>query len=333
MSMKTLPSSVSKDVAVTLLSITVFLLLVTHFASQVVGQEPASVSAAEQQSQKVIREPIHRVPMIARNIVNAVAAASPSTPTTNPNPNPTDEATIAQSTPAKIQTPAILPSATKTISEPIADATPVPHPLDEAITTAEEGLARIRATIKDYSAILVKRERVNGTLMKPEYMQVKIRSERVAEDGEQIPFSVYMKFLKPQASAGRELIYVKGRNEHQAGMENLVVKLIEKATRDRAAGACEVEYRDGVRINGRSCSVIEVVHPEQRAPYDFHIAKVYIDDELNLPIRYQAHIWPEAGQTKPQLLEEYTYINVKVNQGFTDIDFSPENPLYKYPGR
>ena len=380
--MKAIHSQMAKDTAITLVAITVFLLLTTQFASQVLGQETLTVAAEDQTAEKVIREPIHRVPKVARNLIGSATAASLGNPTKS-KPATTDNQSSNDT--VKTKTPAVLPSAVKTIPQPIAGEStdpagaklvaqpasatvePAPHPLDEAIRIAEEGLVKIRENVKDYSAILVKRERVDGKLQKPEYLQVKIRSEGVDEDGEQIPFSIYMKFIKPQASAGRELIWVNGRNEnricvhegsglislkcfdldpegwlamkgqrypaHQAGMENLVVKLIEKATRDRAAGLCEVVYRDGVRINGRECSVIEVVHPEQRAPYDFHIAKVYIDKELNLPIRYQAHIWPEAGETKPLLLEEYTYLNVKINQGFTDVDFSPENPLYKFRRR
>jgi hypothetical protein len=223
----------------------------------------------------------------------------------------------------------------------------------------------MRTNVKDYSAIMIKRERVDGKLLKPEYMQVKIRSEGVSDTGQQIPFSIYMKFIKPKACAGREVIWVKGRNQNQlcvhegsgivsfkrfnldpdswlamkgqrypiyeAGMENLIVKLIEKAERDKAAGDCDVEYREGVKINGRPCSVIEVTHPEAVAPYDFNVAKVYIDKELKMPVRYQAHVWPKPGSSKPQLLEEYTYLNIKVNQGFTDEDFNPNNPNYSFP--
>ena len=221
----------------------------------------------------------------------------------------------------------------------------------------------MRDNVRDYSAIMVKRERVDGKLLKPEYMQMKIRSERIDDNGGHIPFSVYAKFIKPRACAGREVIWVKGRNEnklcahegsgllarqtmnldpdgwvamrgnrypiYEAGMENLIVKLIEKAERDKAAGDCEVNYYDK-KINDRPCTLIEVIHPEERDPYDFHIAKVFIDKELKLPVRYQAFIWPKPGSTKPQLLEEYTYLNIKLNQGFTDQDFSPKNEAYKY---
>ena len=72
----------------------------------------------------------------------------------------------------------------------------------------------MRATVSDYSAILVKRERVNGVLSQPSYMRVKVRCPRQTEAGS-TPFSVYMKFLKPRKSAGREVIWVDGKDDNK----------------------------------------------------------------------------------------------------------------------
>jgi len=33
------------------------------------------------------------------------------------------------------------------------------------------------------------------------------------------------------------------------------------------------------------------------------------------------------------LMEEYTYMNVKINNGFTDTDFDPRNTAYKFNAR
>ena len=387
-------SRIAKPTVVGLLAFSSVALVSGVFAvSQASAQENATSAQTVEQApaeKKMIHEPVFRVP---NEPSSAVAVATPdrvaNIPKTN-IPNVTNDNVPNR----KQKTQAILPSAVKPVPAPIAEpgdpeapnvaptvdpapgkkipAIPasavkrVPHPLDDALETAKRGLENIRANVQDYSAILVKRERINGELQKPEYMQVKVRSERVSDSGQKTPFGIYIKFLKPRACAGREVIWVKGQNDnklvvheapgtimglrtfqlepdswlamkgqrypvYEAGMENLVVKLIEKAERDRAAGNCEVEYRSGVSINGRDCDVIEVTHPEEKAPYDFHIAKIYIDTELKLPIRYQAHIWPKPGSTKPQLLEEYTYLRVKLNQGFTDEDFNSKNPKYSYP--
>ncbi len=65
----------------------------------------------------------------------------------------------------------------------------------------------------------------------------------------------------------------------------------------------------------------------------FHVAQIYVDDELNLPIRYEAYDWPAEEGGKPQLTEEYTYLNLKLNNGFTDADFDIRNPNYQFKSK
>jgi hypothetical protein len=45
--------------------------------------------------------------------------------------------------------------------------------------------------------------------------------------------------------------------------------------------------------------------------------------------RRGAGMRPEAGG-QPVLMEEYTSMNVKINNGFTDADFDPKNTAYKF---
>ena len=249
----------------------------------------------------------------------------------------------------------------------IAKAAPAPHPLDRALSEASIALEQMQARIFDYTATMRKVEQVNGAVGEPSYMNVKFRCPRNLPAG-QTPFSIYMKFLKPANSAGREVVWVDGENEgkliaheppgtllgrrrfyleptsfiamrgqrypiYEAGLENLIVKLIEKAQRDRAAGQCEVHYLDNKSLQGRPCSAIQLIHHEKRAPYEFHRAEVYIDKELNMPVRYAAYDWPRTPGAKPMLLEEYIYYNIRVNVGLTDADFSADNRAYKFPRR
>ena len=76
--------------------------------------------------------------------------------------------------------------------------------------------------------------------------------------------------------------------------------------------------------------MIEVVHDERRTPFEFHKAQVFIDDELNIPVRYVAYDWPSTPGGKPILMEEYTYVDVVLNVGLTDRDFDITNPEYSY---
>lgn len=251
-------------------------------------------------------------------------------------------------------------------AEAMADAKETGHCLDRAIDMAYRSLAHMRSDVYDYTSIMVKRELVDGVVGDPDYMKLKVRCPRETASGNN-PFSVYMKFLRPKASAGREVIWVDGVNQNRlcvhegrglismrefnldptgwvamkgnrypiydAGIENLIVKLIEKAERDRAAGPCTATYREGAQINKRSCTLIELVHEERKAPYEFCKAQVFIDNELNLPVRYAAYDWPSTPGGEPVLMEEYTYVNIDVNVGLTDTDFDPSNPNYHYPNR
>ena len=223
---------------------------------------------------------------------------------------------------------------------------------------AREGLANIQANVRDYSCTLVKQERINGVLNEPEYIYTEVRNRQVVNGQVAVPLSVYMYFLKPESVKGREVIWVEGKNNnklvgHEAnflrtfgavwldptgtiamrgqlypitemGIENLIVKLIEKGVRDRQRGEVQVEFIPNAKINGRVCTVLQVTHPERRPYFDFNIAQIFIDDEHNLPVRYAAYTWPSQPGGKPELLESYTYLNMKLNIGLTDDDFNHE---------
>jgi hypothetical protein len=240
------------------------------------------------------------------------------------------------------------------------------HPLDPAISLAQRGLETIRSNVRDYTCVMVKRERIDGELGDYEYMYAKVRSQQMVNGQVVVPFSVYLYFLKPEGVKGREVIYVRGRNDDkliaheptssllgkfgsvwlrpdgmmamkgnrypitEIGMETLVVRLLETGERDRQRGEVDVRFHKGAKINGRVCTMLEVIHPEERPYFDFHKAQIFIDDELNIPIRYAAWTWPLREGDEPVLQEEYTYLQVKLNQGLTDADFDPENDDYKF---
>jgi hypothetical protein len=116
----------------------------------------------------------------------------------------------------------------------------------------------------------------------------------------------------------------------EMGMRRLLERLLEIGTNDVKYGECTVNFIQGAKVNNRTCTCIQVVHPVPRRNFLFHLARIYVDDELQLPIRYEAYDWPAPGTNQPQLNEEYTFLNVKLNNGFTDADFSTENPSYGF---
>jgi hypothetical protein len=229
------------------------------------------------------------------------------------------------------------------------------HPLTPVIKLAKDAYANMEANIQDYSATLVKRERIGNVLGDSEYMFVKVRQK---------PFSVYTYFLSPDKKKGQEAIYVEGKNggnivghgvgiqkmvgtvrlnplSHFAmkdnrypiteiGLFNLTNKLIEIGEKDMLKGECEVKSAPGAKIKDRPCTLIEVVHPVPRRDFLFHKARVFYDDQLKIITRYEAYDWPAQPGGKPQLTEEYTYVDLKINNGFTDADFDENNPAYGY---
>jgi hypothetical protein len=233
-------------------------------------------------------------------------------------------------------------------------ANPNEHPLMPAIRWAYEGISNVEK-ISDYSATLAKRERISGKLADYEYMFVKIRHK---------PFSVYINFLSPAAVKGQEVLYVDGqnngkmwahgtgvnamfgtvplvpngliamKNQHypltELGILNLTKRLVEVAEQDAKFGECEVKFLKGAKINNRPCTCIQVVHPVPRRNFLFHMARIFVDDEYNVPVRYEAYDWPKEAGGAPELIEEYTYLNVKLNVGFTEADFDTRNPNYHF---
>jgi hypothetical protein len=243
-------------------------------------------------------------------------------------------------------------------------AAPKPHPLDPALKVAREQLDFQKNKVRDYTCKIVKRERINGELGDQQQMMAKIRNRQEKNGQVTAPFSVYLKFLEPDSSAGREVIWVDGKNDgkliaHEAGLLNikrfslapdgllamfgqrypiqkigmqvLAEELIAKGERDRKRAECEVQFSENAAVDNRPCRMIQVLHPVKRDHFDFFKAQIFIDRELNVPVRYAAWSWPESEGGKPVLEEEYTYRDVKLNVGLTDKDFDPDNTAYNYP--
>ena len=116
----------------------------------------------------------------------------------------------------------------------------------------------------------------------------------------------------------------------EIGIKTLTERLIEKGERDRELGICKVRFVDGAKVAKRPCTMLEVRHDEANPAYDFHVARVFLDKQLGVPIRYEAYDWPSSEDGKPVLIEEYTYIDLKTNVGLTDEDFDRENPNYRF---
>ena len=74
-------------------------------------------------------------------------------------------------------------------------------------------------------------------------------------------------------------------------------------------------------MGDRSCTCITFHHAVARRGLRYHVSRMFVDDELALPIRFEGYTWPQSRGEPPVLIEEYTYTNLKLNNGFTDRDF------------
>ena len=76
--------------------------------------------------------------------------------------------------------------------------------------------------------------------------------------------------------------------------------------------------------------MIQIEHPVARKEFATHITRIFLDNELRVPIHYDAYLWPETPGQAPPLDASYTYANLKLNVGLAARDFDATNPeLFK----
>lgn len=303
-------------------------------SGQLVAAVPATIAPPNPVLPNVVTPPVN----------NAMAAVSPAIEqqtqiTEIPNP-------------AVVAPPVAAPElhGTAILHQPSANGNPVAP----VVAWAEDALRQMEG-LRDYTCTFKKREVVDGKLLDQQTMFVKSRPA---------PLSVYMYFLD-QDVRGQEAIYMEGRNnghiiahpvgfkqtlvgtlslapnDSQAmdgnrypitsfGIKNLLIRYLKGMYGDMQTGETEVRIIERARVNDRVCTCIQVSHPTKRPEFVYSMTRLYIDDELNVPIRYEGYDWPRRPGEGPPLAEEYTYANLKLNVGLTDADFDPRNPQYGY---
>lgn len=265
--------------------------------------------------------------------------------------------------------PSAVPTPVVETQDREVEAAASPQSLEELLELAREGLENLQNNVDDYSARLIKQERVKGELQSRQEMLVKIQTRRI-EDGQLVrPMRVYLRFTSPEKVAGREVIWAEDQRDgklvaHETGfkrlvpvpplkptgmvammgqrypiteigMTNLIQKLIERGERSLDDDNTSVATTHGHQVGDRRCMLIRVVHAEPNGSEDdFSVAEIAIDSERNIPLRYTAFGWPnekDGADAESPLLESYTYLDVELNVGFSDRDFDPTNREYDFP--
>ena len=227
----------------------------------------------------------------------------------------------------------------------------------DSVNRAKRMMAECRSRydlVNDYSCTFYKRERMEGVLSSTHVMQLKARTN---------PLSFYVKCVTPRA--GREAIWIKGKNSGkviahdagfvkvlagtmyldpkggvamednrhpitEAGLGNMIDAVRHRWDLELKPGLTRVEFHSGMKVGDRECTMIETTHPLHDATFVFHRVRLFIDDKLGLPIRLEGYDWPKHVGVEPELVEEYTYANLRINPGFSERDFDPGNPSYSY---
>lgn len=240
-------------------------------------------------------------------------------------------------------------------SPPIAD-----HPLGWALGFARAHADHIRQHVSDYSCKLIKRERIDGELQTPQIMDVAVRVAQTNQTGDVSPMSVFLQYQSPRTLRDRRVLYIEGENEGKARVRkgggalsylvlsidphgrqakeqsnypitdigfdkimNRLIGLIEfDMETDPTGDNTEVTYFRKARVMGRPATHIQIVHPSKEGGVTFHRANAFIDDDLHVPIRLEVYDWPTAEGESPELKEEYTYADLKLNVGLADAAFA-----------
>lgn len=246
---------------------------------------------------------------------------------------------------------ATVPVAATVPAPPPAATTPTPpavSPMDEPLRLVH--LARQSyQQVRDYSCIMVKRETMKGQMQPEHIIAMKLRNQ---------PFSVYLKWLSPKTMEGQEGCYVAGKNNGMmrvkpagvlgvvgfvsldlkdprvaensrhsitdAGIGNMINRLVkgwelEKQQNNHTlVGVAEYEFAK------RPCTRVEICRPQSK-PGQFYSYRyiIYFDKEFHLPVRAEAYDWPQpGGNPAGELMECYSYLNLKFNTGLSDLDFN-----------
>lgn len=224
-----------------------------------------------------------------------------------------------------------------------------PAPIDVAaqlIGNAKASFARVR----DYAGLFYKQEHVGGQLQPEQTIQIRVRQQ---------PFSVHMKWVGPKKLAGQEACYVAGRNNNmmraksngaflsaigfvsldprdpkamnghrhaitESGIGHLIEQLEQNHQTDRQQPADHTAITFGeYRFLNRPVIRMEALHRQNTGRFYSHRCVVYFDKETHLPVRIEAYDWPRAGGPPGgELLECYSYADVKFNVNLTDAAFN-----------
>ena len=224
----------------------------------------------------------------------------------------------------------------------VQSADPLKEPL-ALVAKAQEAYAKVR----DYSCTLVKREVIEGKLTPNHVIALKMRTS---------PFSVSMRWQEPKELKDQEVCFIAGKNNGEmrvrpAGLLGAIGFVSLSPDDERARQTSKHRITDAglgwlidqcsegwtlerklklttVRIGAyqyakRRCTRVELVHAGKAGGQLRNYRNVvYFDQQTRLPIRIENYDWPKKPGAPAELLEVFSYINLRLNIDLPDEVFS-----------
>ena len=245
---------------------------------------------------------------------------------------------------AVAQPPKSPPPVAKVPTEPatLPDRVRTADPLGAMLSDAKTAYGNLR----DYICVFTRQERIKDVLGAEQVAEMKVRVK---------PFSMAIRFARPDAVAGMEELYVsgtrtgkmkyrpagaKGVNGFQLvslddpklladtrhpitelGVGATIDLLTNIATREKALGNGLEVFTSDFQFAGKNATRYEILARRAHAHRYAYRILVYVDKETKLPLRVEAYDAPKPGTTAGDLLEAYSYTDQKFNVGLGDSAF------------
>jgi hypothetical protein len=239
------------------------------------------------------------------------------------------------------------PEPVKPASATTAAPSTTPTAKADALTTMLTEARAAYAKTRDYTGTFTRQESLKGVLGPEEVAVMKMRVQ---------PVGVYVRFARPETAAGMEVIYsaaardgkvryrpagIAGRkgfqklevddsqflaaNRHPVpewGIGGIIERLARVIAREKTLNNPVEVYTSDYQFDGRNVTRYEIL---TRRPHAFRYAArmvVYVDNQTKLPVRFEAYDDPKPGATTGDLLEAYSFTDLKFNTGLGENTFA-----------
>jgi hypothetical protein len=223
---------------------------------------------------------------------------------------------------------------------PVAEPARVADPLAALLADGKAAMAKVR----DYTCTFTRQERIGGVLGAEQVAEMKVRTQ---------PAAATVRFAKPEVAFGLEMTYAANKRDGKiryrpggikatvvlvsdddakllAANRHPVTKLGVGATLDLVASVAAREkalgngievFTSDFKFDGAAVTRYEIYTRRPHAHRYAHKMVVFVNNETKLPVRFEAYDQPKSGSGTGELLESYSYSNVKYNVGIADAAF------------